>query len=252
MKERPILFSAPMIRAILGNRKDVTRRIIKPQPTRVVSDWQSDAEPGDVVLYRGWPTRLVESRGRNKAAAGELTPQRILCPHGKPGDLLWVKETWQAIHVCVDPETGYGDDIIVCKSIPKDDGGEYNDLYDAQIKPYWSVVYAATDPSANDHKDDRGFSWRPSIFMPRWASRITLELVDVRVERLQDITEEDAIREGVDPWPFNPDQPLTTGERAGDSPYRSGYALLWDEINEDRATWKSNPYVWREEFRRIN
>lgn len=93
MKDQPILFSGPMVRAILDNRKTQTRRPVKPQPARIVSDWSQDAEPGERVIYRGWPHRLEESRGRNKSAAGELYPRKLKCPYGVPSDLLWVKET---------------------------------------------------------------------------------------------------------------------------------------------------------------
>lgn len=107
----------------------------------------------------------------------------LRCPYGAPGDRLWVRETWQAIHVSIDPETGCGDDVQAAPSIPKD-----------SQNGWWGVVYAATDPQAN------GFAWRPSFYMPRWASRITLEVTEVRVERLQDISEEDAIAEGIWVW----------------------------------------------------
>lgn len=99
-----------------------------------------------------------------------------------------------------------------------------------------------------------GGRWRSPIFMPRAFSRIDLEAVSVRAERLQEITEEDAEREGVrrfhDQFPnFSRAQTLTSGEVAAVSQFRSGYAVAWDELNADKATWKSNPWVWRIEFR---
>ena len=98
------------------------------------------------------------------------------------GDVLWVRETWQAIHVAIDPETGYGDDITAAPSIPKDDSNGH-----------WSVAYAATDLAAKDH----GFGWRPSIHMPRWASRILLRVVEIECfDRARNITDPQAIAEG--------------------------------------------------------
>ena len=97
--------------------------------------------------------------------------------------------------------------------------------------------------------------WTPAIHMPRWASRLTLEVVSVRVERLNDISEEDAQAEGVAPFfevykGMGQEQTISTGERAADAPHRASFACLWDEINGDRALWKSNPWVWVVEFKR--
>jgi hypothetical protein len=94
--------------------------------------------------------------------------------------------------------------------------------------------------------------WRPSIFMPRWASRITLEVTEVRVQRLQEVTEDDALAEGVEPLKhIAPDQPLLTGGTAGEQPHRLAFSVLWDSINGERASWVSNPWVWAVSFRRL-
>lgn len=226
-REIPILFSAPMVRANRAGLKDVTRRLIQPQPTRVANDWEESAEVGDVVMWHGKPYRLSESRGRNKRDMGELTPVEIK-PRWRPGDALWVRETWG------------------CP--PADRPGTPNGRKPAEGD---RVVYLADDADAWQWRDSKQWSgWRPSIHMPRWACRNTYAVVSVRAERLRDITEDDAKREGVGPWPCNPDQPLTTSERAGDSPCRSSYALLWDEINgdNDEYLWKRNPWVWRIEY----
>lgn len=143
------------------------------------------------------------------------------CPYGAPGDQMWVRETW-----------GYFG------------GDEY--LY--QQDP-GSVLYRA------DEGRDAA-RWRPSIHMPRWASRITLEVTEVRVQRLQDISEADARAEGVCPFfevyeNIGRDQCITSGERAEDAPFRASYACLWDEINGDRAPWAENPWVWAVSFRRV-
>lgn len=129
----------------------------------------------------------------------------ILCPYGTPSDRLWVRETW-ARH--------------------PDDGG---------------ILYRATDPGWDDN--DYGIPWNPSIHMPRWASRLTLEVVSVRVERLQDITPDDAMHEGITAPMLN--DSYTT--------MCAGFALLWDSINSKRVgrTWNDNPYVWVVSFRPV-
>jgi hypothetical protein len=195
---RPILFSGPMIRAILNGEKTQTRRIASL-------------------------AQCVNKKG---------------CPYGDPGDLLWVRETWQAIHVSFDPETGLYDDFYTPKTIPKDNPSNW-----------WAVRYAATDPEANDNKEDRGFSWRPSIFMPRWASRITLEIAAVRIERLQDISEDDARAEGItDGGCLNCGNSEPCGCASPEPSARDGFCCLWHQIN-GLNSWHANPWVWVVEFR---
>lgn len=132
-------------------------------------------------------------------------------PYGRPGDRIWVKETWQAIHVHLDPETGHGDDISWPKKTPKDNENDY-----------WAVAYSATH-QPEESREDRGFPWRPSIFMPRWASRIALEILPgVRAERLQLITTEDCIAEG-----------LSTTMRGFEAQCHlcDQYRILWNFLN---------------------
>jgi hypothetical protein len=160
------------------------------------------------------------------------------CPYGRPGDRLWVRETWQAIHVSVDPETGIGDDYWACESIPEN-----------TCNGYWVPVYAASDKRAAEPASERGFPWRPSIHMPRWASRLTLEVTEVRVQRLHEISAGDVQAEGV-----APDEPCDHTRRACEDigcigPYRAAFAELWDLINGRRADWESNPWVWAITFK---
>lgn len=192
MKERPILFSGPMVRAILEGRKTQTRRVVKPQPIGKI--WNPPVDP---------PCLQDDS--------GRFHP----CPYGYAGDRLWVRETWA--HV---PATAYRQSEGVVQTISPDD----TDM---------AAVYAA-DWSRSAPR------WRPSIHMPRWASRITLEITGVRVERLQDITTKDAVREGVSYDVSKPD---------GGPIHR--FQKLWNSINKDRAPWESNPWVWVVEFRRL-
>jgi len=203
MKERPILFSAPMVRAILEGRKTQTRRVVKlPERSSLRGTWE--------------PTTIGGEDGNNIIHDDQVaiwhtgTGDVICCPYGIPGDRLWVRETWnrfeawQGFHYAADYE-GYG--------IGPDD-----------------------DP---DHVPDHAVRWKPSIHMPRFASRILLEVVSVRVERLQDISRGGAMAEGC-PFP---------NMAHGDDP-RDWYRRLWDEINGPES-WNANPWVWVIEFRRI-
>ena len=189
-KERPILFSAPMVRAILAGTKTVTRRIVKPQPEP--NEHASPLAPESGRYH--WPSNLARTMV-------DVRDMGSIGPFGRRGDRLWVRETWRVF------------------------GGRE---YEYQREPA-SVIYRA-DPEATD-----GGEWRPSIFMPRWASRITLEVVSIRVERLQEIDDAEAIREGV-----------RGGSLTSDA---EAFEQLWDEINGDRAPWSSNPWVWRVEFK---
>lgn len=149
-------------------------------------------------------TRRVITERYQQCLSPEDEPEAFLefCPYGQPGDRLWVRETWCYVGEVV-PEP------IEC-------------------------IYKATDP------DWQG-GWTPSIFMPRWASRITLEVVSVRVERVQNISEEDAKAEGV--IPLEPRTGL----------YRCEFERVWDSINARRGySWDSNPFVWCVSFRRID
>lgn len=190
MKERPIIFSAQMVRAILEGRKTQTRRVIKPQPT--VSEQR-------LRELSAWAEGFTLSQQVNAAFQSGCIDAS--CPYGRPGDTLWVRETWW---------------------------GERQD-FDAGLRP----AYAATDP-----KTEAG--WRSPIHMPRWASRITLEITGVRVERLQDISEADAEAEGV----------AEIGERLlGVTPCRARFFKLWESINGP-GSWDANPWVWVVEFKR--
>lgn len=237
MTERPILFSAEMVRAIFGGNKTMTRRIVKPQPTWVQAH----------TAYIGRKIGIHE----------------VLCPYGRKGDRLWVRETWQCVHVYIDPETGYGDDIKVAKEIPKEKDS------------YWRPIYAA-DQEYEENSWDRGFRWRPSIHMPRWASRITLEITDVRLQRLQAINEQDALAEGVMHTDFGMYTPKGTMSLDGGNTFlpfkeqrapgwhvgpvsgpdqcfqaaRNAFGNLWEHIHGDGA-WDQNPWVWAISFRRL-
>lgn len=214
--EKPMPFKAPMVRAILEGRKTQTRRIVKPQP---------DCEVQDLPYWNVGRWRLRDD-----------APNPLKCPH-PVGSRIWVRETWQVIH-CV-PEysegyaTGYADEWFAADNIPKssEDG-------------WWVPVYKATDAAADDHVEDRGYKYRPSTYMPRWVSRITLEVTDVRVQRLQEIDGMDAKAEGVI-------IPAHIPHNGADMDWaRREFKALWNSINGPDA-WEQNPWVWAYTFRRV-
>ncbi len=162
------------------------------------------------------------------------------CPYGQPGDRLWVRETFG---VCSPAACDGMSDADFTKK--RDAEGRLQDL-----------IYAATAPEGFEWNDEPESRWRPSIHMPRWASRITLEVVSVRVEQLNDISEEDARAEGCDPYIFGhgPASALDLSCEPGmrtDCMYRNGFEFLWDSINAKRAPWSSNPWLWVVEFRKL-
>lgn len=218
MKERPILMSGESVRAILDGRKTQTRRVVSWQP-----------EPG------AWPGGLqygVDGPGTCRKIDADYPDgpeDMIRCPYGSPGDRLWVRETW----------------------------GHYQrgDATPVRGQPYDpEVVYRADDPDPDIPHDFlwEPFWWRPSIHMSKKLARIWLEVLDVRAERLQEISEEDCEAEGV----FNasglhladchyviyhPDQPC----HCGDNSPAEEFASLWDSLNAKRGySWESNPWVW--------
>lgn len=224
MKQHPILFSGEMVKAIIEGRKTQTRRLMKPQPN---------------IPSTGHPVaqaELLQSWLRDHA-----------CPYGAVGDQLWVRETFAIeTNFNLDDEESYPPpfkDGRPVKRYPESDDGEWG--------AYWEQPhYRATDPTPElDYPDnDTGapmVKWQPSIHMPRWASRITLEIVSVRVERLDEITEDDAKAEGA---PLG--RVLGYG-RLGMQSHREGFIDLWEQINGKRASWLTNPWVWVIEFKRI-
>ncbi|MDU5517825.1 MAG: hypothetical protein E6078_05755 [Klebsiella pneumoniae] len=213
MKERGMIFNGEMVRAILDGRKTQTRRPIKWKQTRFT-------EIGEREDGSKWPWSEDAEH-----ACDFWHP----CPFGAVGDRIWVRETWQAIHDYCD-ENGHVDERRYARSIPRHRGN------------YWHPVYE--EAWGNESREDREFPWRPSIHMPRWASRILLEITDVRVERLNTISEEDAQREGVhtEVW----DQTVVAMNQL----YRSSFRSLWDSIYGEES-WKANGWVWVIEFRRV-
>lgn len=187
VRERSILFSGPMVRAILEGRKTQTRRLINPQPQRF-GFWVKENE-------------LLQA-----------------CPYGEPGDLLWVRETWQMFRVYEDTWNGGYEADLWNGPIPRE-----------RPNHAW-ITYAADDPG--------GRPWRPSIHMPRWASRITLRVTGVWIERLCEITTADAESEGFSPIYYG--SAVSAIEP---------FAEAWNAMYSKRGLgWSDNPWVWVVEF----
>ncbi|OUL79902.1 ASCH domain-containing protein [Paraburkholderia hospita] len=234
MKERPILFSGPMVRALLDGSKTQTRRIVKP------------AGAHHIFQFRG----TEDARGADEPTgewawcrAEHVVSDHIRCPFGKPGDRLWVRETHEVNRIGFE-EHGNGDtDYYAGVAYQADDGRTQFSISGAMYRKL-------------DATESRG--WAPSIHMPRWASRITLEVTGVRVERLQDVTEADAAAEGVESLrnegEYWKDYLRSTAQcdelvclNARDS-----FGTLWDSLNAARGFgWDANPWVWVVEFKRI-
>ncbi|HIE6477031.1 TPA: hypothetical protein ACXM66_000290 [Serratia marcescens] len=230
MKERPVIFNSEMVRAILDGRKTQTRRVMKVQPK------PSETRPGDFWFSSKKLESMVHvsdfTPGNSPIADCHLFFQEHCCPFGQAGDRLWVRETFAAF----DADWKHP--------------GKPHDLKDG---PWPNIVYPASVAKIPDG------TCRPSIHMPRWASRITLEITAVRVERLNDISVDDAKAEGVralennfgsgpaycDYLLPNLDDTAEWYNRASDS-----FKSLWKSIY-GAESWRANPWVWVIEFKHV-
>ncbi len=238
MKEHPILFNGDMVRAILEGRKTQTRRPIVPQPTQIDGDWYLKLN------------RKVIGMPNQRAIIPEALSILDACPFSQPGDRLWVRETFatsiywddKPLNLAETPGNGYG----------------------------WPVWYRDGSINLRGAKaldGGPGFTtkgkWRPSIHMPSWASRITLEVTGVRVERVQDISEQDAKAEGMERLVYGVDHDAETGYKPvpyvrsiddeGDerlASCKNDFHFTWDGIYSKRGLgWDANPWVWVVDFR---
>ena len=221
MRERPIPFKAPMVLALLDGRKTQTRRVMKPQPLTVTGSGSRIYRDED--FKKSW----ADFPGTHQGSG------LVDCPYGAPGDRLWVRETWQAwsrVSVEYDEWEAW---------TTEERNGRSFDEYRADRGGPDSIEYRATSDSTGP--------WTPSIHMPRWASRLLLEVTDVRVERLQEISAADAIAEGLS-W-VSPTYGIRGMAKTWDADPRVSYAALWESIN-GAAAWAANPWVWVVSFKR--
>lgn len=220
MKERPILFSAPMVHAILAGAKSQTRRIVKPPKCATVHGRVSypDKHFSDPSFRKHGPLDYLHWAYGGGDHGSDVLFARVMCPYGPPeleiddggegADRLWVRETFAA---------PWGKDY----KLPGND------------EP--AIFYRADGPAQPSDG-----AWSSPLFMPRWASRITLEITEVRVERLQSISEEDAKAEGVVPLQMD------------NGSYLPRYEGLWNAINDVRGKrWIDNPWIWALSFKRV-
>jgi len=235
VKEHGILFATAMVRAILAGQKSQTRRLLQAQSAEAADVW---ANNGDGTWSSGW-----RGDGGNLA-----TLETVRAPHGPVGRRLWVRETW---HQCPHCERTVSYRAGGWREAPSGAPDDAGDRCDDDTRPL--------SPKCEAH------GWKPSIHMPRWASRITLEVTRVRVERVGDITMADVRAEGVQlpvapagngkVWPLvnvltpYEKKPLDGTWTEADY-WRSAFACLWEEVN-GKGSFASNPWVWVYDFRRV-
>lgn len=215
MNEHPIIMTGESVRAILDDRKTQTRRIVSLR--QLPCSYEAvdyGAENGEIVWELGKQPKHYNSGEFaffDPPFSVDTYPWYVKCPYGKVGDRLWVRETWQGFNKLSGS--------IISNGIPKVNYG----------RGFWAAYKA-------DNIADPKCKWRPSIHMPKWAARIWLEITDIRVERVQDISEADAESEGIicPEW------------------YSGEFKILWDSINKNRGYgWETNCWVWVVEFKRI-
>lgn len=247
MKERPILFSGPMVRAILDGRKTQTRRVVKPQPPE---DWTPHTYGMLQPLVGGEP---IEPGPRDRwGVCDEFGEWGTFCPYGQPGDRLWVRETWtRASRNGWTQYTGMSDEKRWPETMSRPHTQSRTNSEHHNIIYRVDGEYVASDGT---HE-----LWQSPICMPRWASRITLEVVSVRAERVQAISEDDAEAEGCICPRCHDCGWINSGPDGG---YQCDHLLcgeplgffrdLWDSINAARGYgWETNPMVWVVEFKPI-
>lgn len=221
MTERPILFSGAMVRAILEGRKTVTRRLVKPQPSLPTTRWWPANGHGPQWMADG-PS---EATGGTRQTWGWK-----VCPFGQPGDRLWVRESTEADYDTHDAVVlaRYCADKAPVMYWDEDDG----ELF--QAVDHWSYPRDV----------------RPSIHMNRAQARILLEITAVRVERLQDISEEQALAEGVKCEPCDHTRQACTDIGCWGDTAKGAFGFLWESLN-GAGSWAANPWVWVVEFKRV-
>ncbi|WMY75394.1 hypothetical protein RHD99_05390 [Buttiauxella selenatireducens] len=232
MKERGMIFNGEMVRAILDGRKTQTRRVMKVQPK------QSETRPGDFWFSSNKLKSMVHVSdlipGNSPITDYHLFLQEHCCPFGSVGDRIWVRETFRVMGCATD----------VARLMYK--ASERNSFTEST-----RTVPVATCTKQPLHK------WTPSIHMPRWASRILLEITAVRVERLNAVTEDDARAEGVSTamWFAGKGVPEDEWENLAytdqiKASHTNKFATLWESIYGEKS-WQANPWVWVIEFRRV-
>lgn len=241
-KEKPILFSGPMIRAILEGRKTVTRRAVKGHHLPTLS---GSGYPGNewTATAHHHPRHGFNVFGATEAECAAELAMYGDCPYGRRGHRLWVRETFALLGnedgVCID----WNDRLV--KGDERDAARIFKASCTVGDYGLWKVPDKADWKPDTESIEYEG-AWRPSIHMPRWASRILLEITGVRVERLQDISEEQALAEGIAKTQDG-GYHVEDGKHYFASPIDS-FASLWSSVGGD---WEANPWVWCVSFKRV-
>ncbi|EOG5572954.1 hypothetical protein ACLE2H_001173 [Klebsiella pneumoniae] len=234
MKERGMIFNGEMVRAILDGRKTQTRRIMAPQPA---DDIERCIFPNPEAI--GWKSSLRHKHGSTTAH---------FCHYGKPGDRIWVRETWGVV------SHAFSDDGLMIDWVPDRPATAIHEMPFGNGYYSGYAIYAADGDFTwgdDDGYEDGRSCWKPSIHMPRAASRILLEITDVRVERLNAISEEDARAEGIiDGGCLNCGEPEPCGCANPEPDATDAFAYLWQSIY-GQESWNANPWVWVIEFKRV-
>ena len=234
MKERGMIFNGEMVRAILDGRKTQTRRIMAPQPA---DDIERGIFPNPEVI--GWKSSRRHKHGSTTAH---------FCHYGKPGDRIWVRETWGVV------SHAFSDDGLMIDWVPDRPATAIHEMPFGNGYYSGYAIYAADGDFTwgdDDGYEDGRSCWKPSIHMPRAASRILLEITDVRAERLNTISEEDARAEGIiDGGCLNCGEPEPCGCANPGPDATDAFAYLWQSIY-GQESWNANPWVWVIEFKRV-
>ena len=242
IKERPIIFSGEMVKAILDRKKTMTRRVVKSdfinhyKHAHIIRQSTDKKREGKAYFYDTPVGSMV------------LSSQLVNNPYGKVGDRLWVRETWAPVNSCGESALAYkADNEIICLSENEEFLDEYGTLNYTDPR---LAKYAFAD-WADDLVNGVEGAWKSPITMPRWASRILLEITDIRVERLQDISETDAKKEGMPP--SHPSIDKISMQHGFNSFSQSCFAQSWDSLYDENSPkrWANNPWVWVIEFKVI-
>jgi hypothetical protein len=239
--ERPILMSGPLVRRVLDGSKTQTRRLVAnvEWPPEMC---EPDLRNVTATIDRGIACANAEEWRDGQRAGWVSAPiSRRRSPFGAPGDRLWVRENWRPI-AWTD-----GDDVKI--RYPADGAEEWHSISsrDGNAEDAW-WEWVARLPSTDGEVEAKDIPTRPSIHMPRWACRLTLTIGAVRVERLQEISVEDCMAEGIR---WEPGTPWLCDEARGTTnAYRSLFADLWDLLAPNGAKWSDNPWVWAISFTR--
>lgn len=217
--EKPILFNTEMVKAILEGRKTCTRRIVKNKYENADIDWFENKYGKRLAYIQN------DAPAPKKNQNGTTTHSLVACEEIKKpyevGDILYVRETWQE----------WSNDMCTCYECYGCNHGKY--------------IHKA------GYENDEGMKWRPSIHMPKEAARIFLKVTSIRAERIQDITEEDAINEGAGKAYYSSIYSSKPKHGEKEDNYIDGFHELWNECYRWPHTWEGNPWVWVIEFQKI-